>query len=375
VAGETVRAYLPPPLPPVPPLDTASFLTLYDRARGAVGQLDSVTTILPSTPLFLFMYVRKEALLSSQIEGTQSSLSDLLLFENNEVAQVPIDDVAEVSNYVAAVDHGMRRLRSGFPLSLRLLREMHEILLKSGRGAAKQPGEFRRSQNWIGGTRPGNALFVPPPPERLMECLDPFETFLHRDDPMLPPLIRAGLAHVQFETIHPFLDGNGRLGRLIVTLMLCEAGVLREPILYLSLFLKSRRQDYYQLLQDVRFNGAWEAWIEFFLTGVAETAEQAADTAREVMSLFDHDRATIARLGRAAPSALRVQEFLQKRPLVTIGAVANELKISVPTVTKTLNLMADAGIVREITGRQRGRVFEYPKYLRLLDKGTEPLPA
>lgn len=374
MAGETVRAYLPPPLPPVPPLDTASFLTLYDRARGAVARLDGVAAILPSTPLFLFMYVRKEALLSSQIEGTQSSLSDLLLFESNEVAQVPFDDVAEVSNYVAAVDHGMRRLRSGFPLSLRLLREMHEILLKSGRGAAKQPGEFRRSQNWIGGTRPGNALFVPPPPERLMECLDTFESFLHRDDPMLPPLIRAGLAHVQFETIHPFLDGNGRLGRLIVTLMLCEAGVLREPILYLSLFLKNRRQDYYRLLQEVRFDGAWEAWIEFFLTGVAETAEQAADTARDVMSLFDHDRAAIAGLGRAAPSALRVQEFLQKRPLVTIGAVANELKISVPTVTKTLNLMAGAGIVREITGRQRGRVFEYPKYLRLLDKGTEPLP-
>ncbi len=340
-----------------------------------MGRLDGVTTILPSTPLFLFMYVRKEALLSSQIEGTQSSLSDLLLFENNEAAQVPFDDVAEVSNYVAAVDHGMRRLRSGFPLSLRLLREMHEILLKSGRGAAKQPGEFRRSQNWIGGTRPGNALFVPPPPERLMACLDPFERFLHRDDPTLPPLIRAGLANVQFETIHPFLDGNGRLGRLIVTLMLCEAGVLREPILYLSLFLKSRRQDYYRLLQEVRFDGAWEAWMEFFLTGVAETAEQAADTAREVMSLFDHDRAAIAGLGRAAPSALQVHEFLQKRPLVTIGAVAKELKISVPTVTNALNLMVDANILREITGRQRGRVFEYPTYLRLLDKGTEPLPA
>jgi len=375
VAGEAVRAYLPSPLPPLPPLDTGSFLTLYDRARGAVGRLDGVTTILPSTPLFLFMYVRKEALLSSQIEGTQSSLSDLLLFENDEFAQVPFDDVAEVSNYVAAIDHGVRRLRGGFPLSLRLLREMHEILLKSGRGAAKQPGEFRRSQNWIGGTRPGNALFVPPPPDRLMECLDAFERFLHLDDPTLPPLIRAGLAHVQFETIHPFLDGNGRLGRLIVTLMLCEAGALREPILYLSLFLKSRRQDYYRLLQEVRFAGAWEAWMEFFLTGVAETAEQAAETARDIMSLFDRDRSTIASFGRAAPSALRVHEFLQKRPLVTIGSVARELKISVPTVTNALTLMAGANIVREITGRQRGRLFEYPTYLRLLDKGTEPLLA
>jgi Fic family protein len=375
VAGERVRAYLPAPLPPIPPLDTGSFLSLYDRARGAVGRLDGVTTILPSTPLFLFMYVRKEALLSSQIEGTQSSLSDLLLFENDEVAQVPFDDVAEVSNYVAAIEHGMRRLRGGFPLSLRLLREMHEILLASGRGAAKQPGEFRRSQNWIGGTRPGNALFVPPPPDRLPECLDAFERFLHRDDPALPPLIRAGLAHVQFETIHPFLDGNGRLGRLLVTLMLCEAGALHEPILYLSLFLKSRRDDYYRLLQEVRFAGAWEAWMEFFLTGVAETAEQAADTAREVMSLFDRDRAGIAELGRAASSALRVHELLQRRPLVTIGAAAKELKLSVPAVTNALDLMQGLGIVREITGRQRGRVFEYPKYLRLLDRGTEPLPA
>ena len=258
VGGERVRAFLPPPLPPDPPLDLNGLLTLYDAARGAVGRLDGVTTILPSTPLFLFMYVRKEALLSSQIEGTQSSLSDLLLFENDEIPHVPLDDVAEVSNYVAAMEHGLKRLRGGFPLSLRLVREMHEILLKSGRGASKQPGEFRRSQNWIGGTRPGNALFVPPPPDRLTECLDAFEKFLHLDDPQLPLLIKAGLAHVQFETIHPFLDGNGRLGRLLITLMLCETGALREPILYLSLYFKTRRADYYRLLQEVRENGAWE---------------------------------------------------------------------------------------------------------------------
>jgi Fic family protein len=373
--GERVRAYVPAPLPPVPPLDLASFLSLYDRARGAVGRLDGMTTILPSAPLFLFMYVRKEALLSSQIEGTQSSLSDLLLFENDEPPQVPIDDVAEVSNYVAAVEHGMRRIRGGFPLSLRLLREMHEILLKSGRGASKQPGEFRRSQNWIGGTRPGNALFVPPPPDRLMDCLDAFERFLHTDDPAMPPLIRAGLAHVQFETIHPFLDGNGRLGRLLITLMLCEAGALREPILYLSLFLKSRRDDYYRLLQEVRQAGRWEAWMEFFLTGVAETAEQAADTARELMILFDRDRAAIRAFGRSAPSILRVHEFLQRRPIVTIRAVSKELQLSFPTVGKALELMAAAGIVREMTGKRRHRLFAYSKYLSLLDKGTEPLPA
>lgn len=258
------------------------------------------------------MYVRKEALLSSQIEGTQSSLSDLLLFENHEIPQVPLDDVTEVSNYVAAIDHGISRLRLGFPLSLRLLKEMHQILLRSGRGASKQPGEFRSSQNWIGGTKPGNALFVPPPPDKLIACLDPFERFLH--DPVVPPLIRAGLAHVQFETIHPFLDGNGRLGRLLVTLMLCEAGVLRDPILYLSLFLKIRRDDYYRLLQEVRLQGSWESWMEFFLTGVAETAEQATSTAKELMILFDRDRQKIAEFGRAASSMLRVHELLQRRP-------------------------------------------------------------
>lgn len=372
--GERVRAFVPPPLPPDPPLDLASQFTLYDVARGAVGRLDGVTTILPSTPLFLFMYVRKEALLSSQIEGTQSSLSDLLLFENDEIPQVPLDDVAEVSNYVAAMEHGLKRLREGFPLSLRLIREMHEILLKSGRGASKQPGEFRRSQNWIGGTRPGNALFVPPPPDRLGECLDSFETFLHVEAPQLPPLIKAGLAHVQFETIHPFLDGNGRLGRLLITLMLCESGALREPTLYLSLYFKARRAEYYRLLQEVRENGAWEAWIEFFLTGVRDTAGQAADTAREIMTLFDTDRAAIETLGRSATSVFRVHDFLQRRPIVTIQAASRELKLSLPTIGKALDHLIALGIVRETTGKRRNRVFAYRKYLAVLDRGTEPLP-
>lgn len=376
IAGsEKVRAFLPPPLPPDPPLDLGQLIALYDRARGAVGRLDGVMTILPSTPLFLFMYIRKEALLSSQIEGTQSSLSDLLLFENDELPMVPIADVTEVSNYVAAVDHGMRRLRGGFPLSLRLLREMHEILLKSGRGASKQPGAFRRSQNWIGGTRPGNALFVPPPPERLGACLDAFERFLHADAPSLPPLIRAGLAHVQFETIHPFLDGNGRLGRLLIALMLCEAVVLTEPILYLSLFFKRRRADYYRLLQEVRLSGGWEAWMEFFLTGVAETAEQAADTAKELTAMFEADRTTIRSHGRAAASALRVHEFMQRRPIVTVRAASRELGLSVPTVGNALDLMTASGILRETTGKRRNRVYAYAAYLSLLDRGTEPLLA
>lgn len=374
-SGEQVRAYLPEPLPPSPPLDFGRFLMLYDRARGAVGRLDGVSTILPSTPLFLFTYVQKEALLSSQIEGTQSSLSDLLLFDNEAPLQVADDDVAEVSNYVAAIQYGLRRLRDGFPLSLRLIRELHAILLQSGRGAAKQPGEFRRSQNWIGGTRPGNALFVPPPPDWLMDCLDAFEKFLHFDDPGMPPLIRAGLAHVQFETIHPFLDGNGRLGRLLVPLILCDAGTLKQPTLYLSLFLKSRREDYYRLLQEVRFDGAWETWMEFFLTGVAETAEQASETAHLLMTLFAEDRITIQQqFGRQANSGLRVHELLQKRPVVTIPTAARELGLSLPTVGKALERMATIGLVRERTGKQRGRIFVYSDYLSLLDQGTEPLP-
>ncbi len=373
VGGENVRAFVPAPLPPVPPLDMPGMMRVYERAIAAVGRLDGVATILPSTPLFLYMYVRKEALLSSQIEGTQSSLSDLLLYENDEAPGAELDDVTEVSNYVAAIEHGVGRIRGGFPLSLRLIREMHEIMLKSGRGATKQPGEFRRSQNWIGGTRPGNALFVPPPPNALGDCLGAFERFLHTDDVGLPPLIRAGLAHVQFETIHPFLDGNGRLGRLLITLILCEAGVLHEPILYLSLFLKSRRNDYYRLLQEVRQAGAWEAWMEFFLTGVAETAEQASETARELITMFDTHRHTIGMLGRSAPSALRVHELMQERPIVTIKTVADKLGTSFPTASGALEKLAELKIVRETTGKQRGRVYAYSDYLALLDRGTEPL--
>lgn len=375
VGGERVRAYVPASLPPDPPLKLSDLMHVYERAVAAVGRLDNVTTILPSMPLFLYMYVRKEALLSSQIEGTQSSLSDLLLFESDEAPTVELDDVTEVSNYVAAIEHGVKRIRGGFPLSLRLIREMHAIILKSGRGATKQPGEFRRSQNWIGGTRPGNALFVPPPPHLLNDCLDAFERFLHEDDRGLPPLIRAGLAHVQFETIHPFLDGNGRLGRLLITLILVDAGILREPILYLSLFLKSRRDDYYRLLQEVRQVGAWEAWMEFYLTGVAEAAEQASETARALIAMFDKHRREIGALGRSAPSVLRVHELLQARPVVTIQTVVETLQVSFPTARGALERLVELQIVRETTGKQRDRIYAYTDYLDLLDRGTEPLPV
>ena len=238
VAGEKVRAFLPPPLPPIPPIDLTAFSGLIEKANLSLGRLDGVTSILPAPPLFIFMYVRKEALLSSQIEGTQSSLSDLLLFEADEIPMVTLDDVQEVSNYIAALQHGLARMRDGFPMSLRLIREIHGVLLRQGRGASSQPGEFRQSQNWIGGTRPGNAMFVPPPPDKLAECLDAFEKFIHSED-RLPVIMKAAFAHVQFETIHPFLDGNGRLGRLLVTLLLCASGVLREPTLYLSLYFKN----------------------------------------------------------------------------------------------------------------------------------------
>lgn len=374
VAGEEVEAFLPPPLPPDPPLDMGRLLAPFERATRGVGLLDGVTSVLPDTQLFLYMYVRKEALLSSQIEGTQSSLSDLLLFESDELPGLPIDDVREVSNYVAAMQHGLTRMREGMPLSLRLLREIHGILLAKGRGHSKQPGEFRHSQNWIGGTRPGNALFVPPPPDRLMECLAALETFIHADAPSIPPLLKAGLVHVQFETIHPFLDGNGRLGRLLITLMLCADGILREPLLYLSLYFKSHRQTYYELLQGVREKGDWEAWMDFFLTGVGETAHQAAGAAREILDLFEADRRRIEALGRPAASALRVHQLLQSHPILKIPDAAKRLGVSAPTVGTAVQLLVGLGLLRETTGKRRGRAFVYSPYLAILERGTEPLP-
>lgn len=367
--GETVRAYVPRPLPPEPPLDLSRLMGRIANAEQAQGRLDGVTSILPSTNLFVYMYVRKEAVLSSQIEGTQSSLSDLLIFENQETPFVPLDDVEEVSNYVVAMNHGLKKLREGFPLSLRLMRER---LLSNGRGQNKQPGEFRISQNWIGGTRPGNALFVPPPPDRVMECLGELEVFLH--DQRYPALVRAGLAHVQFETIHPFLDGNGRLGRLLVTLMLCEAGTLREPILYLSLFLKSNRSKYYNLLQSVRDTGDWEAWMEFFLDGVVETSAQGVETARRLMTLFNDDRAKIATLGRPAASALRVHGEMQRSPIQFVPQLAKKLSLSQHTIQKSIDHLIALGIIGEITGKKRSRLYEYEKYLNILNEGTEPLP-
>lgn len=374
-AGERVEAFVPDPLPPKPKLHlTDADYDLMERANRALGRLDGLTMILPDTALFIYFYVRKEAVLSSQIEGTQSSLADLLLYESKEAPGVPLDDVQEVSNYVAALTHGLERLRGGFPLSLRLIREMHEVLLRKGRGRDKRPGEFRRSQNWIGGTRPGNARFVPPPPEYLLDCLSALEKFLHDDPVRTPVLIKAALAHVQFETIHPFLDGNGRLGRLLITLLLCSEGALAEPILYLSLFFKKNRQQYYDLLQRVRTEGVWEEWIRFFLEGVLEISEQAVKAARAILQLFEEDRQRVATLGRSAGSALRVHEMLQQQPLLTIAQVVDRLKLSKPTVAAALSNLQELDIVRELTGKQRHRLYHYDRYLAILEEGTEPLP-
>ncbi|WP_031407416.1 Fic family protein [Thiomonas sp. FB-Cd] len=373
-AGEVVRAFIPTPLPPVPPLDlTGQRQKRLEAALLACGRLDGIAAMLPDPDLFLYTYVRREAVLSSQIEGTQSSLSDLLLFELEDVPGVPLDDVVEVSNYVVALEHGLTRLRGGFPLSNRLIREVHEKLLARGRGADKQPGEFRRSQNWIGGTRPGNALFVPPPPNLVEACMAQLEVFLHADDDGLPTLVRAALAHVQFETIHPFLDGNGRVGRLLIALILFESNVLRQPLLYLSLFFKQHREEYYRLLGLVRTSGDWESWLDFFLDGVAQTAGQAVETAHRLLALFRDDAARVQDLGRAAASALRVFDALRARPLSSIGTIVERTGAAYPTVARAVESLETLGIVREVTGRKRERVFGYTHYLDILNEGAEPL--
>jgi Fic family protein len=383
MTGETVRigsgdhaysAFVPAPLPPKPPLNlTVADHDLLERANRALGKLDGIGSLLPDTSLFIYAYVRKEALVSSQIEGTQSSFTDLLLYESDQAPGVPIEDVREVSDYVAAIDHGLKRLRGGFPLSLRLLREIHGVLLRSGRESDKTPGEFRRSQVWIGGSRPGNARFVPPPTDKVVECMGALEKFFHGDPVKTPTLLKAALAHVQFETVHPFLDGNGRLGRLLITLLLCAEGALTEPILYLSLHFKSRRQEYYDHLQRVRTHGDWEGWVRFFLEGVISTSDEAVSTTRRVLALFEKHRRKLETLGRAASSAFRVHEYLQRKPITGIREIEKDLNLTYPTVAGALDRMKNEHIVKELTGFKRNRVFAYAPYVELLSEGTEPI--
>jgi Fic family protein len=372
VAGESYKVYIPPLLPLDPPIKLDMLSGLLEKAAAAASQLNNVTKFIPNKSLFIYMYVRKEALLSSQIEGTQSSFSDLILFEHQQQPHVAIEDVEEVSNYVAAINYGLKRLnQDDFPLSLRLIKETHAVLLSGGRGAKQLPGEFRTSQNWIGGTRPGNALFVPPPPEHLPDCLANFEQFLHEEN--LPILIKAAIAHVQFETIHPFLDGNGRLGRLLITLLLANNGLIDQPILYLSLYLKQNRELYYNLLQEVRYQGAWETWVEFFLTGVLNSSNQVIKTTEELNKLFTNDLKKLQTLGRSKFSCEQILSYLKQLPQVSVPLVAKDLDISQPTARSSLNALVKLDILTEITGKQRDKVYVYKQYLDILEYGAEPI--
>lgn len=373
--GEKVQAFVPAPLPPKPPVKWSPELqNKFDQALLSLGRLDSISRLLPDTSLFLYMYVRKEAVLSSMIEGAQSSLSDLLLFEMDQEPGVPLSDVREVSNYVAALDYGLRRMAGGGPLSLRLIKEIHGVLLEKGRYSNNNPGEFRRSQNWIGGTRPGNAAFVPPPAEEVLGCMEDLELFLHDQPEPTPVLLKAALAHAQFETIHPFLNGNGRLGRLLITLILCGQQVLQEPMLYLSLYFKTHRQYYYELLNNLRTSGDWEAWLDFFAEAIVVTATQASETARQLLDLSNADREKISGIGRASTSTLKVHRVLMEHPIATSGWLVEKTGITPATVNKSLRHLEQLGVVKELTSRRRNRLFSYKAYVEVINRGTE-LPA
>jgi Fic family protein len=374
-AGERFQAFVPAPLPPDPPIAWSPALRRrFDDALVALGRLDALTAHLPNASLLLYSFVRKEAVLSSQIEGTQSSLADLLLYEIDEQPGVPVEDAREVSRCVAALEHGLKALRGGLPMSMRLMRGMHEVLMSHPGGRGKTPGEVRRSQVWIGGTRPGNAAFVPPPANALANCLKPFERFLNDEPEPTPPLIKAALAHVQFETIHPFLDGNGRLGRLLIVLQLVADGVLREPMLYPSLYFKTHRTVYYELLNGVRLHGDWERWLDFFAEGVQASASQAVDTANALLALVNKDRDRIAGLGRAASSALAVHQALQRQPITTSAALIKATGLTAATVNKSLAHLESLKVVAELTNRQRGRVFAYRRYVDELAAELERTP-
>jgi Fic family protein len=368
---EPFKSFVPKLLPPAPPIEfSPKLLDLMEKANLALGRLDGLARLLPDLQLFLYFYVRKEAVLSSQIEGTQSSLSELLLFESHQLTGVPTDDVMEVSNYVAALQFGLKRLRQEFPISIRLIKEIHGVLLAKGRGENKGPGEFRGSQNWIGGSRPGNAVYVPPPRDEVVHLMGQVETFYH-EHKSLPVLVKAALIHVQFETIHPFLDGNGRIGRLLIPLILVAEAVLIQPLLYLSLYFKQHRTKYYDLLQRVRFEGDWEEWLDFFFTAVLETAQQAVTTAHDVLRLFERDRGSIEKLGRIRGSTILVHELFQRKPFLTISAASKDLRLSQPAITNAMLALERLKIVKETSGRSWNRIFVYSNYLKIMTEGTE----
>jgi Fic family protein len=380
VGGEEIVAFIPFALPPEdPPIATTALAARLRAAEQALIRLELAGEMVPLLDWFIYAFVRKEAVVSSQIEGTQATLVDLLSFEaqedatgQTETAAPPPADVEEICNYLDALAYVRAELAEprGLPLSMRLLNETHKRLMHGVRGAEKQPGEVRRSQNWIGGSRPGNAMYVPPPPRALGEVLGAFERYLHEDD-TLHPLVRAGLLHVQFETIHPYLDGNGRIGRLLVTLLLDHWKLLTKPLLYLSLFFKRHREDYYRRLNAVRVDGDWEGWLDFFLDGVATIADEAVASARELFALVAKDRVRVLAGDRTSIGAIRLFELLPRHPIVTVASAMRLLDTTKPTAGKAIELLATAGILDESTGKKRDRSFVYSGYLDRLKVGTE----
>ena len=372
LGGEEVRAFIPNELPLKQPLQIdAELARKLDNALVSLGRLDSISEILPDSSLFLYMYVRKEAVLSSMIEGTQSSISDLLVYELEGIPGVPVDDAMEVSNYVKALEYGVKRIDEGFPVSSRLFKEIHNILLSKGRGSTKEPGQYRTSQNWIGGTRPGNAVFVPPPPNMVESCMGNLEKFIHDMKSVTPVLLKAAISHVQFETIHPFLDGNGRLGRLLISLLLYENKVLQKPLLYLSLYFKIHRQAYYEHLTNVRINGDWEKWIDFFAEAVIHTSNQAVNTAKNLIALINSHESKVNSMGRASSTALVVYRCFVKQPVLNANAIQTQTSLSTATIHSSLENLIKLGILEEVSQKKRNKIFVYKEYINILNEGTE----
>lgn len=372
VTSECYEAYIPNRLPPQPEIDMQSVYPLLEKANQSIGALNGVISAVPDSAVINYMYVRKEALLSSQIEGTQSTLDDLLKYEANQTQGIPVEDASEVSSYVAALNYGISKINDGFPLALRLIREIHARLLTNTRGNTKRPGEFRTSQNWIGGTRPGNARFVPCPPDKLPDILGELEKFINTED-AVPSLIKAALIHVQFETIHPFLDGNGRLGRLLITLFLCARGLLKSPFLYLSLFFKKNRSLYYEYLNNVRYQGDWESWIKFFLEGIIETSNDARETIMQIQKLFALDEEKIEALGKAKTSTKTVFAQFEQKPILTVAEIESKIKLSRPTIISSVNRLIGLGILTNTSEKKWGQTYAYSEYIDLLKPESSPL--
>lgn len=368
--GFACQAFIPAPLPPHPPLEINSKLQVrLAEAHIALGRLDAISSLLPDAKLFLYSYVRKEAVMSSQIEGTQSSLSDLMLYEMAAQPGVPMDDVQEVSCYVHALTLGVERISQGHPITIRLVKELHQALMTSGRGIQRGPGEFRNNQVWIGGHRADEATFVPPPANEIAACWSELEKFLNDVPEPIEPVIKAALMHVQFETIHPFMDGNGRLGRLLIPLIFAQAGILEEPLLYLSVFFKKHRQTYYERLQQVRLTGDWEAWLLFFVDAITATATQAVATAQQLNQLLLADKIKLVQLGRLAGSANQILEALFNQPIASINLLVEKTGLTPATIGKALDVMENTlGLVRELTGQKRNRVYAYSAYIEILNQ-------